>query len=158
MSIGTSDWQSLMLQLARCPSAATPWAADDQTTDSIFNTSLLSLVTARSLLAWQRVRLANTLARDGESWAQTFSSYNSDLQPQQLRRGLVAEDFYDLCPRAKIFRRDQAGVRDLTSMKRIMRYNNYKKACKTICCRNNLRRKGPRPGGCYDTKVRMPFP
>lgn len=34
------------------------------------------------------------------------------------------EDFsYDLCPRAKIFRRDQANVTDLDSLKYIMRYN-----------------------------------
>ncbi|KAL0198957.1 hypothetical protein M9458_007497, partial [Cirrhinus mrigala] len=34
------------------------------------------------------------------------------------------EDFsYDLCPRAKIFRRDQSSVSDLNSLKHIMRYN-----------------------------------
>lgn len=34
------------------------------------------------------------------------------------------EDFsYDLCPRAKIFRRDQADVKDLNSLKHIMRFN-----------------------------------
>lgn len=26
--------------------------------------------------------------------------------------------------------------------------------CKTICCRNDLRPRRPRPGGCYDSKVR----
>lgn len=35
------------------------------------------------------------------------------------------EDFsYDLCPRAKILRRDQAKVSDLNSLKHIMRYNS----------------------------------
>lgn len=35
------------------------------------------------------------------------------------------EDFsYDLCPRAKILRRDQAKVSDLSSLKRMMRYNS----------------------------------
>ncbi|KAK5611050.1 hypothetical protein CRENBAI_022623 [Crenichthys baileyi] len=71
------------------------------------------------------------------------------------------EDFsYDLCPRAKILRRDQAKVSDLGSIKHMMRYNNYKRdpyskghPCKTICCRNDLRPRRPRPGGCYDTKV-----
>ncbi|KAL0992957.1 hypothetical protein UPYG_G00101460 [Umbra pygmaea] len=71
------------------------------------------------------------------------------------------EDFsYDLCPRAKIFRRDQAEVKDITSLKHIMRYNDYKNdpyskgdPCKSICCRNDLREKNPTPGGCYDTKV-----
>lgn len=34
------------------------------------------------------------------------------------------DDFsYDLCPRAKIFRRDQGGVTDLDSLKHIMRFN-----------------------------------
>ncbi|XP_030649443.1 phospholipase B-like 1 [Chanos chanos] len=67
---------------------------------------------------------------------------------------------YDLCPRAKIFRRDQASVTDLTSLKHIMRFNDYKKdpyskgdPCKSICCRNDLRTQQARPGGCYDTKV-----
>ncbi|KAJ8251612.1 hypothetical protein GJAV_G00223210 [Gymnothorax javanicus] len=67
---------------------------------------------------------------------------------------------YDLCPRAKIFRRDQGSVTDLASLKRIMRYNNYTHdpyteghPCKTICCRNDLAEEKPRPGGCYDTKV-----
>ncbi|XP_019901890.1 phospholipase-B 81 isoform X2 [Esox lucius] len=71
-----------------------------------------------------------------------------------------ADFSYDLCPRAKIFRRDQARVMDLGSLKHIMRYNNYRKdpyskghPCKTICCRNDLRQKKPHPGGCYDTKV-----
>lgn len=98
------------------------------------------------------------------------------------------EDFsYDLCPRAKILRRDQAKVHDLSSLKHLMRYNSrsiiglrlfsdskqrdynhtysfcadyrrepYSKGhpCKTICCRNDLRPRRPRPGGCYDTKVR----
>ncbi|KAM6950993.1 phospholipase B-like 1 [Aplochiton taeniatus] len=71
------------------------------------------------------------------------------------------EDFsYDLCPRAKIFRRDQAKVTDLHSLKHLMRYNNYKydpyskgHPCKTICCRNDQRQRRARPGGCYDTKV-----
>lgn len=35
------------------------------------------------------------------------------------------EDFsYDLCPRAKILRRDQGKVSDLSSLKHIMRYNS----------------------------------
>nr|XP_055051064.1 phospholipase B-like 1 [Misgurnus anguillicaudatus]XP_055051065.1 phospholipase B-like 1 [Misgurnus anguillicaudatus] len=71
------------------------------------------------------------------------------------------DDFsYDLCPRAKIFRRDQSSVSDLTSLKRIMRYNDYKNdpysegdPCKSICCRNDLRQQHASPGGCYDTKV-----
>merc|ERR1711998_78674 len=36
------------------------------------------------------------------------------------------DESYDLAPRAKIFRRDQAKVVDMTSFKRIMRYNDWK--------------------------------
>ncbi|KAM9832407.1 phospholipase B-like 1 [Neosynchiropus ocellatus] len=194
-----------------------------QTSNSVFNTSLFSRLSPYSLLAWQRVRLANSLAHSGNQWAQIFSKYNSGTYNSQymvvdlsrvslghsimdgaltiveqipgkvtysdqsgvLRRGYWpsynipfhediytqsgfgvmwkrhGEDFsYDLCPRAKILRRDQSKVHDLTSLKHIMRYNNYKRdpyskghPCKTICCRNDLRQRNPRPGGCYDTKV-----
>ncbi|KAK2833779.1 hypothetical protein Q5P01_017668 [Channa striata] len=194
-----------------------------QTTNNVFNSSLFDVITPSSLLAWQRVRLANSLAHTGEEWAQTFSKYNSGTynnqymvldrskvklgksvedgalvvveqipglveysdQTQALRRGYwpsynipfhqkiymlsgyeemwqeYGEDFsYDLCPRAKIFRRDQANVKDLDSLKYIMRFNAYKKdpyskgdPCKSICCRNDLRAEQPTPEGCYDTKV-----
>ncbi|XP_029954719.1 phospholipase B-like 1 [Salarias fasciatus] len=194
-----------------------------QTSIGVFNASLFSQLSAHSLLAWQRVRLANGLAHSGEEWAQIFSKYNSgtynsqymvvDLsrivlghsirngaltvveqipgkvvhsdQTQALRRGYwpsynipfhneiynlsgygvmwrrYGEDFsYDLCPRAKILRRDHAKVSDLSSLKHMMRYNNYRRdpyskghPCKTICCRNDLRPRRPLPGGCYDTKV-----
>lgn len=194
-----------------------------QTTNNVFNSSLFSLITPHSLFAWQRVRLAHSLAHTGEQWAKIFSSYNSGTynnqymvvdrsrvklghsiedgaltvveqipglveysdQTQALRRGFwpsynipfhhriytlsgygkmweeYGDDFsYDLCPRAKIFRRDQAEVKDLESLKYIMRYNDYKNdpyskgdPCKSICCRNDLKQKNPSPGGCYDTKV-----
>ena len=48
-----------------------------QTTNSVFNSSLFSSVTPHSLLAWQRVRLANAMAWTGEQWANIFSKYNS---------------------------------------------------------------------------------
>ncbi|KAG7216250.1 hypothetical protein INR49_029101 [Caranx melampygus] len=203
-----------------------------QTTNNVFNSSLFDTITPKSLLAWQRVRLAHSLAHTGEEWAKTFSMYNSGTYNNQymvLDRSKVklghsiddgaltvveqipglslfhlkqkqfefisvaaflapgywpsynvpfhekiymlsgygemweeyGEDFsYDLCPRAKIFRRDQANVKDLDSLKRIMRFNDYRKdpyskgdPCKSICCRNDLRSEGPSPGGCYDTKV-----
>ncbi|KAM7371110.1 hypothetical protein PAMP_010604 [Pampus punctatissimus] len=194
-----------------------------QTSNSVFNASLFSRLSPHSLLAWHRVRLANSLAHSGEEWAHVFSKYNSgtynsqymvvDLsrvslghsirngaltvveqipgkvmhsdQTEALRRGYWpsynipfhveiynlsgygvmwrrhGEDFsYDLCPRAKILRRDQSKVSDFSSLKYIMRYNNYRRdpyskghPCKTICCRNDLRPRRPQPGGCYDTKV-----
>ncbi|XP_049602012.1 phospholipase B-like 1 [Syngnathus scovelli] len=194
-----------------------------QTTNNVFNTSLFNFVTPKSLLAWQRVRLAHSLAHTGEEWAKIFSQYNSGTynnqymvldrskvklghsirdgaltvveqipglvehsdQTQALRRGYwpsynvpfhqniyslsgyelmqqeYGEDFsYDLCSRAKIFRRDQANVKDLNSLKYIMRFNDYKNdpyskgnPCKSICCRNDLKTEEPSPSGCYDTKV-----
>ncbi|KAG8006400.1 Phospholipase B-like 1 [Nibea albiflora] len=194
-----------------------------QTTNNVFNASLFDLITPNSLLAWQRVRLAHSLARTGEDWAKTFSRYNSGTynnqymvldrskvklnhsvedgaltvveqipglveysdQTQALRRGYwpsynvpfhqkiytlsgygqmweeYGNDFsYDLCPRAKIFRRDQGHVKDLDSLKYIMRFNDYKKdpysegnPCKSICCRGDLNEMNPSPSGCYDTKV-----
>lgn len=194
-----------------------------QTTNNIFNKDLYKLITPESLLAWQRVRLAHSLATTGAEWAEIFTQYNSGTynnqymvvdrskvklghsvqdgaltvveqipglvqssdQTQALRLGYwpsynipfheniynlsgypkMWQDYgelfsYDLCPRAKIFRRDQSSVTDLASLKYIMRYNNYKKdpytnkdPCKTICCRNDLKAMNPSPGGCYDTKV-----
>lgn len=194
-----------------------------QTTNSVYNKTLLKLVTPESLLAWQRVRVANMMANDGKQWAEIFSKYNSgtynnqymvlDLKKVKLNNSLdpgtlyIVEqipsyveyseqtDFlrkgywpsynipfhekifnwsgypmlveklgldysYDLAPRAKIFRRDQGRVTDMTSMKYIMRYNNYKQdpyskgdPCNTICCREDLNSIKPSPGGCYDTKV-----
>ncbi|KAM4652040.1 phospholipase B-like 1 [Discoglossus pictus] len=67
---------------------------------------------------------------------------------------------YNMCPRAKIFRRDEGKVKDMESLKYILRYNNYrnepfagKDPCKTICCREDLNAMIPLPLGCYDTKV-----
>lgn len=85
--------------------------------------------------------------------------YNLSGYPLMWQK--FGDDFsYDLCPRAKIFRRDQGSVKDLASLKHIMRYNDYlkdpyskKDPCKSICCRNDLKAVKPSPGGCYDTKV-----
>ncbi|XP_001370772.3 phospholipase B-like 1 [Monodelphis domestica] len=194
-----------------------------QTTNTVFNITLLKQVIPESLLAWQRVRAANMMADGGKKWANIFSRYNSgtynnqymvlDLKKVKLNESLGNETLfiveqipklvefsdqtdilrkgywasynipfhkttynlsgypmlveklgldysYDLAPRAKIFRRDQGQVTDIKSMKKIMRYNNYKKdpysrgnPCNTICCREDLNSKRPVPAGCYDTKV-----
>lgn len=52
-----------------------------QTTNSVYNKTLLQLVTSQSLLAWQRVRVANMMANDGKQWAEIFSKYNSGTWP-----------------------------------------------------------------------------
>ncbi|XP_077973050.1 phospholipase B-like 1 [Styela clava] len=69
------------------------------------------------------------------------------------------DNSHDLAPRAKIFRRDQNEVVDMESMKKILRFNNYKldnysegDACNSICCRGDLQTY-PINSGCYDTKV-----
>lgn len=48
-----------------------------QTTNSVFNETLIKQVVPESLLAWQRVRIANMMANDGKTWAETFSKCNS---------------------------------------------------------------------------------
>lgn len=48
-----------------------------QTTNNVFNRSLYDSVVPESLLAWQRVRLANHLATDGQSWGKILTKYNS---------------------------------------------------------------------------------
>ncbi|KAF6121026.1 phospholipase B domain containing 1 [Phyllostomus discolor] len=54
-----------------------------QTTNSVYNKTLLKLVTPQSLLAWQRVRVANMMASDGRQWAEIFSKYNSGTYNNQ---------------------------------------------------------------------------
>lgn len=69
-----------------------------QTTNNVFNSSLLKFVTTQSLLAWHRVRLANMMAHSGEEWADVYTQYNSgtynnqymllDLKKVELKRTL----------------------------------------------------------------------
>eukprot|EP01099_Mayorella_cantabrigiensis_P006201 TRINITY_DN5130_c0_g1_i1.p1 TRINITY_DN5130_c0_g1~~TRINITY_DN5130_c0_g1_i1.p1 ORF type:complete len:299 (-),score=70.55 TRINITY_DN5130_c0_g1_i1:129-1025(-) len=194
-----------------------------QTTNNIFNQTLYKQVVPQSLLAWQRVRLANTLASTGKEWANLVAQYNSGTYNNQymvidykkwvpkepLQDGLlwvveqipgyvhsadqttilgfgywpsynipfysdiykksgypaVIEKYgtdytYDLAPRAKIFRRDQTSVKDLQSLKDLMRYNNYLNDSyangdpwAAICARGDLDPSSPSANGCYDTKV-----
>ena len=51
-----------------------------QTTNNIFKTALYDLVTPQSLFAWQRVRVANALARSGQEWYTVVSKYNSGTE------------------------------------------------------------------------------
>ena len=67
---------------------------------------------------------------------------------------------YQLAPRAKIFRRDQATVVDMDSFKKIMRYNNFEhdpyaegNPDNAICARGDLSPSHPSAGGCLDCKV-----
>jgi len=64
---------------------------------------------------------------------------------------------FQLAPRGKIFRRDQATVVDMTSFTALMRYNDYThdpysggSPWNAICSRGDL---AGSPDGCYDGKV-----
>ncbi|KAI3424367.1 hypothetical protein D9Q98_009920 [Chlorella vulgaris] len=67
---------------------------------------------------------------------------------------------YQNSPRAKIFRRDQAGISDLAGMRAVMRSNRWKTdpfseghpIC-AVCGRGDLDPSNPVPRGCFDTKV-----
>jgi len=90
--------------------------------------------------------------------------YNISGYPAQYKQYGNAYS-YQSCPRANIFRRDQAKVQTLDDFKNIMRYNNYQNdplslgnACNGISARCDLNPAG-KPGfthsafGGYDCKV-----
>ncbi|XP_061438802.1 phospholipase B-like 1 [Rhineura floridana] len=54
-----------------------------QTTNSVYNHSLLQQVVPESLFSWQRVRIANMMAHSGKMWAQTFERQNSGTYNNQ---------------------------------------------------------------------------
>jgi len=54
-----------------------------QTSNNLMNNTLLKLVTPKSLLAWQRVRAANYLARSGKEWHTSFSKSASGTYVNQ---------------------------------------------------------------------------
>jgi len=101
-----------------------------------------------------------------------WPSYNVPFYPEVYKRSGYTDDrlgpygSYELAPRAKIFRRDQASVVDMDSLKRLMRYANYSDPyarneetgdvdyAAAICMRGDLAKEGNGyAGGCYDTKV-----
>lgn len=62
-----------------------------QTTNNIFNLTLYKLVKPESLLAWQRVLMANSMARNGKDWAQLVrfknsGTYNNQYMVLDLRK------------------------------------------------------------------------
>uniref|UniRef100_A0A4X2KFB4 Phospholipase B-like n=2 Tax=Vombatus ursinus TaxID=29139 RepID=A0A4X2KFB4_VOMUR len=75
-----------------------------QTTNTVFNYTLLKHVVPESLLAWQRVRIANMMADGGKRWANIFSRYNSgtynnqymilDLKKVKLNDSLANETLF----------------------------------------------------------------
>eukprot|EP00054_Salpingoeca_dolichothecata_P001998 m.21431 g.21431 ORF g.21431 m.21431 type:complete len:539 (-) comp12694_c0_seq1:32-1648(-) len=88
--------------------------------------------------------------------------YNKSGYPEMIKK-YGSEISYDLCVRAKIFRRDQGKVADISSFKDILRYNEYQtdpysngNPEDSICARGDLSggdHNSKSAGGCYDTKV-----
>ena len=56
-----------------------------QTTNSLYNTSLYQYVTPESVLAWQRVRVANMMASGGREWYNVVKMYNSGIAERLYR-------------------------------------------------------------------------
>eukprot|EP00949_MAST-11_sp_MAST-11-sp1_P001690 g1690.t1 len=54
-----------------------------QTSNGVMNSSVLDSVKPESLLAWQRVRIASSMAADGAAWARTFSKAASGTYANQ---------------------------------------------------------------------------
>lgn len=54
-----------------------------QTTNHIFNNSILEILTPRSAVSWQRVRVANMLAANGSAWADLLARENSGTYNNQ---------------------------------------------------------------------------
>ncbi|XP_041362264.1 phospholipase B-like 1 isoform X2 [Gigantopelta aegis] len=54
-----------------------------QTTNSIFNKTMYSAIHPQSLLAWQRVRVANMMSNSGSQWADALATHHSGTYPNQ---------------------------------------------------------------------------
>lgn len=54
-----------------------------QTTNHIFNNSILNTLTPHSAVSWQRVRVANMLATNGSAWADLLARENSGTYNNQ---------------------------------------------------------------------------
>ena len=54
-----------------------------ETTNTNYNTSSYDLITAESLLCWQRVQISNRMAKTAKDWTQIFSQFNSGTYNNQ---------------------------------------------------------------------------
>ncbi|XP_043400536.1 phospholipase B-like 1 isoform X2 [Chelonia mydas] len=132
-----------------------------QTTNSVFNETLLKQVVPESLFAWQRVRIANMMADSGKTWAQTFLRCNSgtynnqymvlDMKKVKLEGSLDDGALYivEQIPTLVEYS-DQTSVLRKDYLKEPYARHN---PCNTICCREDLNPSLPVPAGCYDSKV-----
>ncbi|XP_070385763.1 putative phospholipase B-like 2 [Dermacentor albipictus] len=75
--------------------------------------------------------------RDSRYWASYNIAYFPDIFAISEQLPIVEQygDIYTFenCPRAKIFRRDHAKVKDMDSMLKLMRYNDFKNDPLSIC-------------------------
>ena len=55
-----------------------------QTTINVMNSTMAAMIKPQSLLAWQRVRVANTMATGGRHWSKIIARENSGLYVQKL--------------------------------------------------------------------------
>ena len=63
-----------------------------QTSNNVFDHTLLELVTPRSLLAWQRVRIASAVARSGSGWSCAGLRLECTGKPHTSRNRVVDSD------------------------------------------------------------------
>ncbi|GAX74564.1 hypothetical protein CEUSTIGMA_g2013.t1 [Chlamydomonas eustigma] len=206
-----------------------------ETTNHVFEASLLDCLSPYTLPSWHRVRAAFMIATSGQEWVKLFSNYNSGtynnqymvvdmnkFEPrkqlnsgflwvvEQIPNQILATDAtemvalgywpsynipyfeavynatgyrqvvqemeekdpvkykhairwlkYQACPRAQIFRRDQASVSSVEDMKNLMRYNDWRhdkfsdsNPVNAICGRGDLEKGNHAlPIGCFDSKV-----
>merc|ERR1719216_766026 len=54
-----------------------------QTSNDVMNETLLELIGPKSLLAWQRVRVANAVASTGREWYEAFRAHASGTYVNQ---------------------------------------------------------------------------
>jgi hypothetical protein len=73
-----------------------------ETSNNIFNTSLYDYVRPTSLLCWQRVMLANRIAKNAPEWSTVFGKHNSGTYNNQY-----------MCLDMKLFKPKQSLPKDL---------------------------------------------
>jgi hypothetical protein len=86
-----------------------------------------------------------------------ISGYDDELKNKPELKDRID---YDGCARANIFRRDQNKINDLSSFKKLIRYNNFQNdplskgnPSLAIACRNDLNTTDPDCRGAIDAKV-----
>lgn len=82
-----------------------------QTSIGVFNVSLFTQLSTHSLLSWQRLRLANSLAHSGEEWAHIFSKHNSGKNPVDVSQD--KEDVWQVLNQNKV------------GKKRVLQYHSH---------------------------------